>query len=39
MPDKHYYQGQFLEGKKNGSGTMVMLNGNIYKGQWVKGQK
>lgn len=39
MPDKHWYQGQFLDGKKNGSGTMVMDNGNIYKGQWVKGQK
>jgi hypothetical protein len=26
-----------LDGKKNGSGTMIYLNGNIFKGQWFKG--
>lgn len=39
MPDKHYYKGQFLNGKKNGSGLQILTNGNIYQGQWVKGEK
>lgn len=39
MQGKHWYKGQFLDGKKNGSGTMIFDNGNIYNGQWLKGQK
>lgn len=28
-----------MRGKKNGYGTMIMLNGNIYKGQWENGER
>jgi hypothetical protein len=33
------YQGQFLAGKKNGTGIIKMSNGNIYDGQWIDGIK
>lgn len=38
-PGKHLYRGQFLSGKKNGSGVMKMHNGSIYDGQWSEGNK
>jgi hypothetical protein len=28
-----------LNGKKNGSGIIKLLNGNIYDGQWTEGVK
>lgn len=38
-PGKHVYKGQFLSGRKNGSGIMKMQNGSIYDGQWSEGTK
>ncbi|MCB0541565.1 MAG: hypothetical protein KDE33_28930 [Bacteroidetes bacterium] len=39
MPGKHVYKGQFLGGKKNGTGILKLHNGNVYDGQWVDGVK
>jgi len=39
MPEKHVYQGQFLNGKKNGTGIIKLISGNIYDGQWIEGVK
>lgn len=33
------YKGQFLNGKKNGTGILKLTNGNIYDGQWIEGVK
>ena len=35
VPEKYYYNGQFLKGKRNGSGIMVQTNGCVYEGQWA----
>jgi len=34
-----YYEGEILNGKKNGYGTQVMENGDKYEGQWSKDLK
>ena len=39
VPGKHYYRGEFKNGKRNGYGTMITLDGNIYQGSWVNGEK
>lgn len=39
VPGKHYYRGEFNNGKRNGYGTMITLDGNIYQGAWVNGEK
>jgi len=38
-PDKYYYKGQFLNNKKNGTGTMLFHNGSRYEGQWKDGER
>jgi len=39
VPDKYYYKGQFLSGKRNGTGCMLQPNGNRYEGQWLDGER
>jgi hypothetical protein len=39
VPGKHYYRGEFSHGKRNGHGTMMMIDGDIYKGVWLNGEK
>ena len=42
MPKKYVYKGEFSEGKRNGFGTMKLLNKDrlaIYEGLWVDGNK
>lgn len=39
IPDKYYYRGQFLKGKRSGSGLMIQCSGIFYEGQWADGDK
>lgn len=31
------YEGNWVNGEKNGKGTAYFKNGDIYEGEWVKG--
>lgn len=39
VPAKYFYRGQFLNDKRNGSGSMVRQGGSLYEGQWFEGEK
>lgn len=32
------YQGNYINGKRNGNGTMKWPNGNTYIGDWLNGK-
>ena len=32
------YDGQFVNGKKEGEGTLQMIDGRIFEGKWLNGK-
>jgi len=34
IPEKYYYQGEFVHNKRQGNGIMLFFNDCIYEGQW-----
>ena len=34
-----YYEGNFLNGKKNGVGKYIYHNGDVYEGSWLNDMK
>ncbi len=38
-PDGSYYEGQFINGMKNGKGKYEWQNGEVYDGQWENNLK
>ena len=39
MPSGEYHIGEYRDGERNGYGEHYYSNGNVYKGNWVEGNK
>ncbi len=36
---KYIYEGEFLNDKKHGRGTINYANGDVYQGEWKNGKR
>ncbi|TXH59177.1 MAG: hypothetical protein E6Q89_02580, partial [Bacteroidia bacterium] len=34
-PDGERYEGEIMEGRKDGVGKMFYINGDVYEGEWI----
>lgn len=34
-PDGQRYEGEIMEGRKDGVGKMFYINGDVYEGEWI----